>query len=137
MQTVLHPYLIFDGNAREAMEFYQQVLGGKLSLQTFGEAPMPAPSPDYADKIVHAHLDADGLTIMASDNAPGAAVRPGDNVHLSLVGSEAERLTLVFDRLSERGKVTMKLEKQFWGDTFGSVTDRYGVGWMVNITKAG
>jgi PhnB protein len=130
----LNPYLMFAGNAREAMEFYQQVLGGELKLQKFGEAPgMPAPS-EYEDRIMHAHLDADGVVIMASDESPGSAVKFGDNVNLSLVGSDAEGLTRVFNNLSDGGKVTTPLARQFWGDTFGSLKDKFGINWMVNIT---
>jgi PhnB protein len=130
----LNPYLMFDGNAREAMEFYHDVLGGDLKVQTFSEVPdMPAP-PGYERKVMHAQLDADGVVIMASDPPPGSAVTFGDNVNLSLVGNDNEKLTRVFNDLSAGGKVTMPLGRQFWGDTFGSFTDRFGVNWMVNIS---
>jgi PhnB protein len=134
--TTLSPYLNFNGDTREAMEFYQQVLGGELKLQTFGEVPgMPAP-PGYEDKIMHARLEFDGGVIMASEGQPGADVKFGDNVSLTLGGSDESRLSRAFQRLSEGGKVQMPLEKQFWGDTFGMVTDRFGIHWMVNISPS-
>jgi len=130
----LNPYLMFDGNAKEAMEFYHDVLGGDLKVQTFGEVPDMPPPAGYEDRVMHAQLDADGVVIMASDPPPGNTVQFGDNVNLSLVGTDSERLTRVFQDLSEGGKVTMPLARQFWGDTFGAFTDRFGVHWMVNIS---
>ena len=131
----LNPYLNFPGNTREAMEFYQKVLGGKLDVQTFGEAPGMEVPPGYEDKVIHAMLDADGVVIMASESMPGSEVTFGDNVSLSLSGTNTDRLTQIFHSLSDGGTVTMPLEKQFWGDTFGMATDRFGVNWMVNITS--
>jgi PhnB protein len=130
----LHPYLNFNGNTKDAMEFYQKVLGGKLNMQKFSEVPgMPVP-PDYADKVMHAHLEADGIVIMASDPPPGMNVNVGNNVHLSLMGTDSSKLSKMFNDLSAGGKVTMPLAKQFWGDTFGSFTDKFGINWMVNIS---
>lgn len=131
----LDPYLNFDGNTKEAMEFYQKNLGGKLFVQKFSEVEgMPAP-PGYEDKVMHASLDADGIMIMASEAMPGQGVTKGTNVHLCLSGNDTDRLTKLFNGLSAGGKVTMPLEKQFWGDTFGSFTDKFGVNWMVNINS--
>jgi PhnB protein len=133
--TTLSPYLTFNGEARQAMEFYHKVLGGDLKLQTFAEAPgMPAPPPELADKIIHGMLEADGIVIMASEPEPGKKSTRGDNVTLCLAGSDSARLTKAFNGLSEGGKVHMPLAKQFWGDTFGQFTDKFGIQWMVNIT---
>lgn len=136
MSTTLCPYLNFNGNTRQAMEFYRDVLGGKLALQTFAEAPnMPLP-PGYQDKVMHARLDADGFVIMAAEGEPGKDVNFGNNVSLMLSGTDEARLTKVFNALSQGGTVRMPLAKQFWGDTFGLLTDKFGVHWMVNITHA-
>lgn len=136
--THLHPYLMFNGNARPALEHYQRVLGGKLTLQTYGETQgegMSAPPPELADKIIHGSLDVgDGLVIMASDGQPGQETRVGDNVHLCLVGSDLEKLTREFDGLAEGGTVQLPLARQFWGDTYGQFTDKFGVHWMVNVS---
>lgn len=132
-QSTLVPYLNFGGNTKEAMEFYHEVLGGELTLQKFGEAPVFPPG--YEDKIIHARLEADGIVIMASEGQPGANVVFGNNVHLSLHGSDEPKLNRLFKELSAGGEVTMPLEKQFWGDTYGSFTDKFGVHWQVNITN--
>jgi len=130
----LNPYLNLNGNTREAMEFYQHVLGGKLDLQTFGEAPMEVPDAQK-DKIVHARLEGDGFTIMASDSDPSQPVTNGESVHLSLMGADPAALAEVFDGLAQGGEVRMPMAEQFWGDTFGMLTDRFGIHWMVNVNK--
>jgi PhnB protein len=133
----LIPYLNFQGNTREVMEFYQQVLGGKLDIQTFSEVPGMDVPPGYEDKVIHAALDANGIVIFASEGMPGEEVKFGDNVSLCLSGSagDTDRLTEIFDTLSDGGTVQMPLEKQFWGDMFGLCTDKYGVQWMVDIAS--
>ena len=133
MNTSLNPYLNFNGNAAEAMKFYHSILGGELSLQTFEEAKM-AQSSAEKDLIVHARLNSGDMTIMASDAPPGRMKTTfGDNVHMSIVGEDSQRLTRIFDALANGGKVDMPLAKQFWGDTYGQLTDKFGVHWMVNI----
>jgi len=132
MATRLNPYISFGASAREAMTFYQQVLGGELTLSTFGEYGA-ADSP-IADQIMHAMLETpDGLTLMASDTPPGMERREGNNVTISLSGDDAESLRSRFEGLAEGGTVDMPLEKQVWGDEFGQLTDRFGIGWLVNI----
>jgi PhnB protein len=134
MEPTLAPYLTFTGNASDAMKFYHSILGGELSMQTFEEAKM-AQSPEDNDKIIHATLKSDSLSIMASDGNSQMQVKFGDNVSLSISGSDYAKLTEVFNKLAEGGKVQMPLAKQFWGDTFGMCTDKFGIHWMVNITS--
>ena len=133
MELTLNPYLNFNGNASEAMRFYHSLLGGELAMQTFAEAKM-ARSPEENDLIVHAKLASGSVTIMASDAPASMRAQFGSNVHLSLMGGDNERLTRVFNALAEGGKVDMPLAKQFWGDTYGQLTDKFGVHWMVNIS---
>jgi PhnB protein len=134
MASRLNPYLNFDGDARQAMEFYKGVFGGELNLNTFGEFG-DAGSPG-ADKIMHAQLEtSSGFTLMASDTPPGMQRNPGDNMSISLSGDDAGELRGYWDKLSDGGTVTMPLEKQMWGDEFGMCTDRFGVPWMVNIAQ--
>ena len=132
MASRLNPYLNFDGTTREAMEFYRDVLGGRLDISTFGEF-----GGEPADGVMHANLHTDDdFTLMASDTPPGMEFTPGPaNFSVSLSGDAAdgERLRGYFAKLSEGGEVTMPLEKQMWGDEFGMVTDRFGTPWMVNI----
>jgi PhnB protein len=135
MSASLSPYLNFNGNAAEAMRFYQSVLGGDLAVQTFGDAGM-AQNENEKNLTVHAALTSDGITLFASDGRPGQPVIFGDNVHLSLQGSDTAQLTGYFNGLAAGGQVDMPLAKQFWGATFGMLTDKFGVRWMVNITPA-
>ena len=136
MSVKLNPYLNFNGNTKEAMEFYRSVFGGELKLNTFGEFPNPDLPEDYKDKIMHAVLESDDITIMASEGQPGGTINFGDNISLSLSGDDQEKLTGYFNKLAEGGEVTMPLEKQMWGDEFGMLKDKQGVYWMVNISKA-
>ena len=135
MPARLNPYLIFQGNAREAMEYYHGVLGGNLVVTTFAEGGM-ADNPADADKVMHGQLETDsGFTLMGSDAASGVAGEPMSGVQISLSGdteSDAE-LTGYWDKLAERGTVVEPLVTAPWGDKFGMVTDPYGVLWMVNI----
>ena len=133
MSSRLNPYLTFDGDARQAMEFYRDVFGGELSVNTFAEFGQ-ADSP-VADRIMHAMLETDrGFTLMASDTPPDMEHRPGNNITISLSGDDAGELRGYWERLSDGGAVTMPLEKQRWGDEFGMCQDRFGIAWMVNIS---
>jgi PhnB protein len=132
MASKLNPYIAFDGTARQAMEFYQEVFGGDLRVSTFGEFGQQD-SPD-ADKVMHAQLDTDrGFTLMGADTPAGMQRNPGDTITVSLSGEDADELRGYWDKLSDGGTVTMPLEKQMWGDEFGMCTDRFGVPWMVDI----
>lgn len=134
MTSRLNPYLNFDGNAREAMEYYQSVLGGSLVISTFGEFG-DADAP-HADKVMHAQLDSEkGFTLMASDLPPGMTMNAGDNMTISLSGDDDAELRGYWQKLSDGGRVTVPLERQMWGDEFGMCTDRFGVPWMVNIAQ--
>jgi PhnB protein len=134
MPSKLNPYISFEGNAREVMEFYKTVFGGELTLSTFGEAGMN----DHGvkpDQIMHAMLVADnGITIMASDTATGfREYVAGTNISLSLSGDNEEELTGYYDKLADGGKIEEPLKKAPWGDTFGMCIDKFGIFWMVNI----
>ena len=132
MTSRLNPYISFDGSARQAMEFYKAVLGGSLTLNTFGESGAPD-SPD-ADKIMHAMLETDnGFTLMGSDTPAGMEHNPGTNISVSLSGDDAGELHGYWEKLSDGGTVSVPLEKQMWGDEFGMCTDQFGIAWMVNI----
>jgi len=128
----LNPYVNFDGTARDAMEFYEGVFGGTLTLNTYGEyAPPDAPG---GDKIMHGMLEtASGFTLMGADAPPGQSLTPGDSVSISLSGDDTDELRGYWAKLSDGGTVTVPLEKQMWGDEFGMCIDRYGVAWLVNI----
>jgi len=132
--TRLNPYLSFTDNAQQAMEFYQSVFGGNLTLSTFGE--YGAPDAAIADKIMHAQLETDsGLALMGADTPPGMEHNPGTNVSISLSGDDADELRGYWAKLSDGGAVSVPLEKQMWGDEFGACVDRFGISWMVNIAQ--
>lgn len=133
MSTKLNPYLSFKDNAREALEFYHSVFGGKLSLNTFQEF-QASQDPSEADKIMHGQIDTDnGLTLMGADTPNGMPYTPATNLTISLSGEDEAELAGYFQKLSAGGMVTEPLATAPWGDMFGMVTDRYGVNWMVNI----
>lgn len=135
-KNTLNPYLMFVDNTKEAMEFYQSILGGTLSLNSYGETGM-SDDPEVSNRIIHAYLQSEGITIMASDAHPQHSPKQivGNNVHLSLLGSDSESLNRWFNKLSEGGTIEMPLENQFWGDTYGMLTDKFGIHWTVNIAK--
>ena len=125
MGTRLNPYLTFDGKARQAMEFYRDVLGGELTLSTFGENGL-GDDPAVAEGIMHAQLETpSGFALMASDGPPGQPVQPMSGVQISLSGdtdADAE-LSGYFDKLSAAGTVVEPLVTAPWGDKFGMVSD--------------
>jgi len=131
----LNPYISFRENARQAMEFYKDVFGGTLALNTFGEyGDKNAPE---ANNIMHGMLETDsGFTLMGADAPPGMELNSSDNMAVSLSGDDADELRGYWAKLSDGGAVSVPLEKQMWGDEFGMCVDKFGVGWMVNITPA-
>lgn len=134
MGTLLNPYISFKDNARAAMEFYQSVFGGELTVNTFGE--YGEKYAEGADLVMHSQLTTPGgLTLMASDTPAGMEFTPGAQITISLAGDgdDADTVRKYWEALSEGATVTVPLEKQVWGDEFGQITDRFGIGWMVNI----
>ncbi|MGQ0847773.1 MAG: VOC family protein [Actinomycetota bacterium] len=132
MASLLNPYLSFSNNAREAMEFYRDVFGGELIMNTYGE--YGEPDAPEANQIMHGRLDSpNGFTIMGADVPPGTDYNPGDNFAVSLSGNDAEELHGYWEKLSKGGTVMIPLDKQMWGDEFGQCVDKFGVPWMVNI----
>jgi PhnB protein len=134
MASQLNPYLNFNGNARQAMEFYASVFGGDLRLNTFAEFGRKD-SPD-AERIMHGMLETDaGYTIMGADVTSDMEYHPMAGFAVSLSGDDADSLRDYWEKLSASGNMTMPLEKQVWGDEFGMCVDGFGVSWLVNITQ--
>ena len=138
MAVKLNAYIGFDGNAAEAMEFYKSVFGGEVYSDTFGKfagSGMPV-APEDEDKIMHAYLKGDnGIELMASDSPSGMERDSGSQISLSLSGEDEATLRDYWDKLSDGGTVTMPFDKAPWGDTFGMLTDKYGINWMVDVTS--
>jgi PhnB protein len=126
------PYLFFNGNCKEAMSFYQMVLGGELQVSAFGDVPGMDVPPGAAGKVMHAMLKSPEVSLMASD-ACFEPADPGDNVQLCLNCTSLEQIESRFKALSAGGKVDRGLEDTFWGARFGSATDRFGICWLFNF----
>ena len=134
MTARLNPYLSFRDNAREAMEFYQSVFGGKLDVSTFADAGGMGVPDDEQGKVMHAMLDVPGvLTLMGSDTPSHMEYHEPAGMSVSLSGDDDATLRGWWDGLSADGKVNVPLEKAPWGDTFGMLTDKHGIDWLVNI----
>ena len=137
MPTILNPYISFRDNAREALNFYQQVFGGKLTLSTFGDF-QASEDPAEAEKIMHGMLTTtQGLVLMGADTPNSMEYHPGSAISISLSGDDEVELRGYYEQLSgDGGAVTVPMEKSPWGDIFGMCTDRYGVAWLVNVNAS-
>lgn len=133
---LIQPYLFFNGNCEEAMNFYRDALGGELeALMRYRDSPDPpppecAPPAGSEDKVMHACLKLGELRLMASDDFSGQSQR-FEGFSLSLTVPDEAGADRAFNALAEGGKVVMPLDKTFWSPRFGMLTDRFGVGWMV------
>jgi PhnB protein len=130
----IQTYLNFDGTCAEALRFYEETLGGKIEgMMTFGDSPMADQMPPGSgDRVMHARLVVDGTTVMASDTMPGHPFHGMHGFGLALTYPTAEEAKRVFEALGVGGKIGMPLEKTFWAEAFGMLTDRFGTPWMVN-----
>ncbi len=131
----LGPYINFQGRAREAMEFYHKVLGGKLDLQTVNAQGAARPA-GAGDRIGHSRLEADGVLIIASDGHPKYPAKVGDNMAIALSGTDKDRVTKIFNDLAVGGQVKGPLAKQPSGAEVGWLKDKFGINWMVSIEKS-
>ena len=137
----IHPYLNFEGKTEAAFRFYEKVLGGTLTeFYRFGAMPMeggPELTPEQKNYVMHVGLQLpEGQMIMASDMIPGMgpARVEGNNFSISVHPESRQDADRIFNALAEGGAITMPIADQFWGDYYGSVTDRFGMNWMVNYT---
>ena len=130
---VLDSYLFFNGNCAQAVRFYERTLGGKLEMMmTYGQSPDPEHCPaGSADRIMHARLVIDGRALMASDVPQGQADQGMKGFSLSLIYPTADEARRVFNALADGGSVTMPMEKTFWAEAYGMLTDKFGTPWMV------
>lgn len=134
--SALIPYLNFEGNCNEAMHFYKECLGGNLVIQTVAESPMAGQMPpEMGNFVLHARLEKGNMTLMASD-AKDKNMTRGDMLTLMVQCDSEEEIHSYFEKLSEGGTINMPLGKQFWGATYGQLTDKYGVLWALNYEAA-
>ncbi|MGE3706662.1 MAG: VOC family protein [Vicinamibacterales bacterium] len=131
MATTLNPYVTLNGNCAEAVAFWTAALGATSQVMRMGDSPMPVP-PEAKDRVMHATIKTDALTLMASDAMMGQSPSGGGgSVAISLNFTDKDEQTRVWDRLSAGGTPVMPLGDQFWG-RFGMLVDRFGVQWMLN-----
>lgn len=133
----LIPYLSFDGTCREAFEFYEHALGGKIqAVMTWGDSPMSADDcAAPADAVIHACLEVDGQYLMGSDAFEGCPYDGVKGMQVNINVATPEEAERVFAAVSAGGRVTMELQETFWARRFGALVDRFGVPWMVNCSK--
>jgi PhnB protein len=135
--TEVNPYVTFDGDCEEAINFYKSNLGAVvLFTQRYGESPMKGTGPD--DKIMHCTIKIGDSTIMACDNM--SAKHPttvGNNVSLAVGMNDARQAEEMFKKMSAGGTITMPMQKTFWAELFGVLTDKFGITWMFNVGKPG
>jgi PhnB protein len=137
----IHPYLNFDNKTEEAFRFYEKALGGKLTeIHRFGSMPTQDGFELTAEQkalVMHVGLALpDGQMIMASDTLAGMGPGrvEGNNISISVHPDSRQEADRVFNALAQGGTITMPIADQFWGDYFGSLTDRFGINWMVNYS---
>jgi len=134
--TTLTPYLLFDGNCRQAMEFYRSCFGGELTKVLVKDSPAKDSMPAFQhEKILNARLKAGNFDLSASDwlHLVETRVR-GNSVCLFLNGGTPEELRSLFARLSEGGDVTDPLQEMFFG-MYGALNDKFGVRWMFQCNQ--
>lgn len=139
----VNPYLNFDGQAEEAMNFYKSVFGGEFTgngIMRMSDVPdMPTLSEEEINRVMHVSLPlSNGSVLMASDILPsmGHKLTTGNNNYISLAPDSREEADRIFKGLSEGGEIEMPMQDQFWGDYFGSFKDKYAVCWMINYSNS-
>jgi len=135
MTVKLTPYLVMNGNAKEAMEFYQKALGAELLFsQSFGEMPENPeyPLPEEAKgRVSHATLKVGETELMFSDTFPGQPHQSGNQVSICLTTEDIEKARQMFEALQQGGQVTMPLQETFFSPAYGSLVDQFGVNFQV------
>jgi PhnB protein len=134
----LNAYIMFDGNCRQAFEFYAKALGAKITmLTTYGEMPPGSGTEQFSEadgkRIVHVRLERDGWVLMGCDTHPAMGYKGIEGLSMSLQVASAAEADQLFDALKEGGTVTMPLGRTSWSERFGMLVDRFGLDWMVNL----
>ncbi len=137
-EQLAYPYLMFDGNCAEAVEFYQKILGGESQILRYGDAPpnpaFPVPA-EAKDLVMHAELRKAGHLIRFADTFPGNRIRVGNNISFSLELEAKEEVQKVFEALAEKGQIEMELQQTFFSPLYGKLTDKFGITWQLTCQK--
>ncbi|MCC5916404.1 MAG: VOC family protein [Cryomorphaceae bacterium] len=136
MNQAIQPYLHFNDNCKEVMQFYQSIFGGELEIMTVSDSPAKEHFPEEVHHhTLHASLSNGDFGIMASYMCGQGEVVAGNNVQLSLNCKTEEEINTLFRQLSQGGKIMSELKEEFWGGLFGMVVDKYGTRWMLSYEK--
>lgn len=130
-------YINFNGNCREAVEFYAEVFGSeKPKFMLFGDMP-PDPEFQLAEEaknlVMHTNLNVSGSTIMFSDTPPGMPYAAGNNITLVIVSKDRDEIESTYNKLKVGGTIEMELQETFWSKCYGMITDKYGIGWQLSL----
>ena len=132
----VNPYIAFKGNCQEAIDFYTNALGGEvLGIQKYGNSQMAEMGP--ADKIMHCSMKIGESNIMLCDDMRPDAGAVGGNISLAVGLNDTAKAKSMFNNLAEGGSVTMPLDKTFWAEAFGMLTDKFGINWRLSFNKNG
>lgn len=132
----VQPYIAFRGNCGEAIEFYQSALGAELLYaEKYSESPMKEMCPPGTDGIMHCTMKIGGTHLMMCDDFHSENFSTDGNISLAIGLNDTGKAHEMFDNLADGGNVTMPLDKTFWAEAFGMVTDKFGINWMVNCDK--
>lgn len=135
---MLSPYVFYSGTCEEAINHYQRILGGDVVMMSrYGDGPGSEElSADAKNLVMHARLVFEGQTLMASDAHPSMPNNGSHGFSLALNLADLDKAERVFNGLADGGSVTMPLQKTFWAERFGMLTDRYGIEWMINAGES-
>jgi PhnB protein len=140
MELAMHvnPYLVFNGDCETAIKFYQQTLGGEITMMmTHAGTPMEAHVPkEWQGKILHASLKIGDTVLMGSDAPPDRYEKP-KGFSVSLVLEDTGAAERIFTTLSEGGSVQMPIQQTFWAARFGMLVDKFAIPWMINCNQPG
>ena len=145
MTTTVNVYLTFNGDCKEAFDFYKSVFGvDYASISTFGDMPpqegMPPVSEDEKDRIMHVALPISNETMLMGSDTGGewaGNFQKGNNFSISVNTASKQEADRIFNALSDGGKIMMPMDDTFWGSYFGMFSDKYGINWMVSFELAG
>ncbi len=133
----IEAYIRFDGNCREAVEYYSEVFKTeKPQIMTFkeghGEADGELPK-EVENKVMHTELVINGSRVMFSDAFPGMEFNKGNNITLTFISTNPEEIKRIFIEMEKEGKVGMELQETFWSKLYGNLTDKYGIEWQFSL----
>jgi PhnB protein len=136
--AVVNPYISFNGDCEQAFDLYKSVFGGEYQgLMRWGDNPDCAQMPaDQKNQVMHVALPIGNSVLMGSDSPMGPVER-GSAYSVAIGSSDLGETEKIFNGLAEGGKITMPLQKTFWGATFGMLTDKFGIAWMINCDEGG